>query len=206
MTLPLSPVEPLTPRHDYLLSTTITSTPSPWHIRSKNTHRSSFNSDAISLTESIASIKYEPDPDSDAPMLPFTHQHKGKQHPKPMKPELPESPGVSELISLDSASISSESEQSQSVNMPAKCRRHQPLIKMESSRSLLSHGNLKDKPIEVEMVLTWPVNFYVCDIAEGSKVCHTAANTHVLEMCILRIYCKTYGQAFPWRCTSIVLD
>jgi hypothetical protein len=83
----------------------------------KHTHRSSFDSDAISLTELNASIKDEPDlpswpSDSDAPMLPFTHQHKGKQHAKPMKHKSPKPPGVSELISLDSALISSESEQS----------------------------------------------------------------------------------------------
>jgi hypothetical protein len=91
----------------------------------KHTRRSSFDSDAISLTKSNASVKDEPDlpswpSDSNAPMLPFTHQHKGKQHAKPMKPESPEPPGVSELVLLDSASISSESEKSQSVNVPAK--------------------------------------------------------------------------------------
>ena len=163
------------------------------HPIQKHTRRPSSNSDAISLTESNISVKNEPSrpSNSDAPMS--AHQRKGKQRAKPMKSKSPEPSSGSEIASLDSAS---ELEQPQSVNVPAK-RRHrllrhhpstmttshesstrQPLVKRESTGSLLSHGGSKDKPIEVKTVLTWPVDFYACDIAEGFKVCHTAANTH----------------------------
>jgi hypothetical protein len=38
------------------------------------------------------------------------------------------------------------------------------------------------------MVLTWPVDFYVCDIAEGFKVCRTAANTHKSVATVFKVF------------------
>ncbi|KAF8432107.1 hypothetical protein L210DRAFT_984240 [Boletus edulis BED1] len=41
-----------------------------------------------------------------------------------------------------------------------------------------SNGNSEDHPIEVDQVLHWPVDFFVCDIAEGFRHCLDAAKRH----------------------------
>lgn len=43
---------------------------------------------------------------------------------------------------------------------------------------VLSRGSSHDSPINVDHVRLWPVDFYVCEIAQGFKLCAQAAATH----------------------------
>ncbi|KAG2125819.1 hypothetical protein DEU56DRAFT_916320 [Suillus clintonianus] len=79
-----------------------------------------------------------------------------------------------ELFQFSSNSETSTQSRSSS---PVSIRFAGPIIKEESSGSLLSRGTSKADAIEVEKVAIWPVDFYVIDIANGFNLCKKAADS-----------------------------
>lgn len=53
-----------------------------------------------------------------------------------------------------------------------------PIVKPASMGNLMTCGNSRGSPIEVEQVCVWPVDFFMCDIAEGFRHCGQVAHTH----------------------------
>lgn len=74
-------------------------------------------------------------------------------------------------------SSSSETSTQSRSSSPLSIQFSGPIIKEESSGSLLSHGTSKSDAIEVEKVAIWPVDFYVIDIANRFNLCKKAADS-----------------------------
>ncbi|KAG1902948.1 uncharacterized protein F5891DRAFT_1186089 [Suillus fuscotomentosus] len=68
-----------------------------------------------------------------------------------------------------------------------------PIIKEESSGSLLSHGTSKADAIKVEKVAIWPVDFYVIDIANRFNLCKKAADSRHK---VSQVFIKHFGVPF----------
>ncbi|KAF8423769.1 hypothetical protein L210DRAFT_3653723 [Boletus edulis BED1] len=124
------------------------------------------------------------DSDSSTIVIPFKRPHtpprrddskcKGKQRAPDPAPPSP-------------TSKASDSNSSSAMVLPSKQPRKRALLSTAASVPkpivasgvyIQSNGNSEDRPIEVDQVPHWPVDFFVCDIAEGFRRCLDAAKRH----------------------------
>ncbi|KAH7926698.1 hypothetical protein BV22DRAFT_1127940 [Leucogyrophana mollusca] len=100
------------------------------------------------------------------------------------------SPSVGSFVPLDAPTSSwAESNASHSPSPSSS----EPIVKTESSGSLLSRGGSRNKPIEVENVIHWPVDFYAVDVGQGFVKCRLAAEAH---RSVPEAFAKHFGVPF----------